>query len=162
MKFQFLLNLDLNLGTFIYSFRDDWMVSIVANTGYEDNHRFYFLWKCDSVREGMRPLGRPETRPCKKWNITSSKHQLGQSKYLQATCKKCGRKSRLNPNTRTIHECPTKDGARIIKTQLESLDKAQRNASRQENSVSTWMNHYDVKPVQPDWDSGWEDVGEEE
>ena len=115
----------------------------LKNKNKQAQNRRYFVWKCETIIDGMKPSGKEQTPPCGEWNITTSKHNLGNSKHLQGFCSKCTRRSRLNPNTRLIHECSSSRGAKVIMSQLVSLDKAQSKFNQKKNDVDFLINRYE-------------------
>lgn len=66
------------------------------------------------MRQGMRPRGRIQTAGCGRWGVTSSKHALGVSTHLQATCKYCRRRARLTPTTRKVYSYRTRLAADMM------------------------------------------------
>ncbi|MBL6893113.1 MAG: hypothetical protein ISR20_05970 [Candidatus Poseidonia sp.] len=57
-----------------------------------------------------RPRGKPLRKACGLTQFKTSKHALG-TKNLQANCKACGRKARLNPSTRKCYTYESKEAA---------------------------------------------------
>ena len=81
--------------------------------------RQFHVWKCSETRHS-RPLGSKPKPSCGIWSVKASKHPTGPS--LMANCPACGRKSRLNPNTRVVHTRMTRDDADLF---AEALNNAQ-------------------------------------
>jgi len=74
------------------------------------HNRRFIAWKCESVREGMKPFGRSETAACGFWSVKATKST---NKHLQANCPACKRRARLNINTRKFYEYDTKEAAKM-------------------------------------------------
>lgn len=85
---------------------------VLENEGVMIHNRRFIAWKCESVREGMKPFGRSETEACGYWSVKATKSD---NKHLQANCKNpdCKRRARLNANTRKFYEYDTRQAAEM-------------------------------------------------
>ena len=78
----------------------------------------YIAWKCETIRKtDRRPGGLPHRAGCGTWQV---KRTTSHNKHLQANCKHCGRRSRLNQATRRFYTYETKDAA---ETHCEALNR---------------------------------------
>lgn len=107
------------------------------------HNRRFIAWKCESVREGMKPFGRSETPACGFWSVKATKSN---NKHLQANCKNpaCKRRARLNANTRKFYEYDTKEAA---ERHCEALN---REAGRfdQEHAPSAQEAHHNLQEME--------------
>jgi len=76
----------------------------------KNNERTFHVWQCVKRREYIRPHGRQMTPACGKWNVKSSKYAKP-SRAIQANCRWCERRPRLNPNELTVYTFPDREQA---------------------------------------------------
>lgn len=81
-----------------------------ANTETDEEKRYFYAWKCEKIRESDRPHGRPVKDGCGRWNVKASKLDAS-NKHLQGNCPSCGRRARLNNNTRRFYTYEGRDAA---------------------------------------------------
>lgn len=74
-----------------------------------ESEPIFRAWKCEVIDRRMRPSGRKQKEGCLHWGINRSINP-----EPLATCKNCGRKSRLNPRTRRIQVFTSKEAAQAF------------------------------------------------
>jgi hypothetical protein len=78
----------------------------------KNNERTYWVFQCATTHPNQRPLGRKMSEGCNTWGIKSSKYSdLGGMADVQANCKVCSRKPRLQPKTRLLYGFDNKEAA---------------------------------------------------
>ena len=87
----------------------------------KNNGRTYWVFRCETLHPNQRPLGRKMSKGCNTWGVKSSKHSdLGGLADVQANCKVCSRKPRLQPKTRLLYRFNTKTDADRFCHQMNS------------------------------------------
>lgn len=115
---------------------------------YAENNRTFRAWKCEMIDERMRPSGLAPRDGCGYWQINASKNP-----EPFATCKNCGRKSRLNPRTRKVYAYESKQAAQTHCEALNEHGHTQGLSSDAEAAgAASSVEHYP-----PDEDYGWWD-----
>jgi len=75
------------------------------------HNRRYYAFRCEIVRENMRPAGKKQRGGCGLWSVKASKYEMD-NKHLQANCP-CGRRARLNSKTRRFFMYDTREAAEL-------------------------------------------------
>ena len=86
--------------------------------------RTYWVFQCATTHPNQRPLGCKMSEGCNTWGVKSSKYSdLGGLADVQANCKVCSRKPRLQPKTRLLYRFDTKDSADTFCHQMNTQAK---------------------------------------
>jgi len=68
----------------------------------EANEWMYFVWKCETGDERMRPRGNRLSIGCNHVNLRKSKQLLKRENDIQDKCRNCGRGRRLNGGNTSV------------------------------------------------------------
>ena len=90
--------------------------SLMRNAEIEPTFRG---WKCEVIDNRMRPSGLKQREGCGHWQVNRSINR-----EPLATCKNCGRKSRLNPRTRRLQEFTSKEVAQAFVQSMNNYPDA--------------------------------------
>jgi len=127
-----------------------------VNTETDEEKRYFYAWKCEKIRATDRPHGRPVKDGCGRWNVKASKLESG-NRHLQGNCPSCGRRARLNNNTRRFYTYESRDAANTHCQAMNANTPHENHILHQSRLAEIRSNPYD----EDEWNSGWTSVGEE-